>query len=59
MKTFIERLQDNLALAEREGDHWSAGRIQQTIDTLTKARELNPHVKRARKLFVPQKEMGA
>jgi hypothetical protein len=48
-----------LALAEREGDHWSAGRIKQTIDTLTKAREMSPHVKRARKLFVPQKEMGA
>ena len=24
MKTFLERLQDNLALAEREGDLWGA-----------------------------------
>jgi hypothetical protein len=59
MRTFLDRLRDNLAIAEREGDHWSAGRIKQTIDTLTKAQELNPHVKRARKLFVPQKEQGA
>jgi len=59
MKTFVECLRDNLALAEREGDHWGAARIKQTLETLERAREASPHVKRARKLFVPQREAGA
>lgn len=56
--TFIERLRQQLALAEREGDHWGAARIKQSIATLTETQEACPHVKRARKLFVPQKEAG-
>ena len=58
MKTFLERLQDNLAIAEREGDHWGAARLRNTIATLAETQEACPHVLRARKLFVPQKETG-
>ena len=57
--TFLQRLEHNLVIAEREGDHWGAARIKQTIEALTTAQEMSPHVKRARKLFLPQKEMGA
>jgi hypothetical protein len=58
MKTFLERLQDNLALAEREGDLWGAARLRSTIATLTETQDACPHVLRARKLFVPHKEEG-
>jgi hypothetical protein len=58
MKTFIDRLRDNLAIAEREGDLWGAARLRSTIATLTETQEACPHVLRARKLFVPQKEEG-
>jgi hypothetical protein len=58
MKTFLERLRDNLAIAEREGDLWGAARLRSTIATLTETQEACPHVLRARKLFVPQKEEG-
>lgn len=54
MRTFLDRLRDNLAIAEREGDHWSAGRLRQTIAVLTAQQDTCPHVKRARKLFVPR-----
>jgi hypothetical protein len=57
--TFIERLRQQLALAEREGDLWGAARLRSTIATLTETQEACPHVLRARKLFVPQKEQGA
>ena len=58
MKTFLEHLRDNLAIAEREGDLWGAARLRSTIATLTETQETCPHVLRARKLFVPQKEAG-
>jgi hypothetical protein len=58
MKTFIDRLRDNLALAEREGDLRGAARLRSTIATLTETQEACPHILRARKLFVPQKETG-
>ena len=54
MKTFIDRLRDNLAIAEREGDHWGAARIKQSIAVLQSLDNASEHVKRARKLFVPQ-----
>lgn len=54
MKTFLERLQDNLALAEREGDLWGAARIKQSIAVLQSLDNASEHVKRARMLFVPQ-----
>jgi len=54
MKTFLERLQDNLARAEREGDLWGAARIKQSIAVLQSLDNASEHVKRARRLFVPQ-----
>lgn len=54
MKTFLERLRDNLAIAEREGDLWGAARIRQTIATLEAQQVMSPHIQRARRLFVPQ-----
>lgn len=53
MRTFLDRLRDNLAIAEREGDHWGAARIRQTIDTLEAQQAMSPHIQRARRLFVP------
>jgi hypothetical protein len=54
MKTFLERLRDNLTIAEREGDHWGAARIKQSIAVLQSLDNASEHVKRARRLFVPQ-----
>ena len=49
MTPLIKKLEHNLAIAEREGDHWGAARIKMALEVV-----LAPHIKRARKLFLPQ-----
>ena len=45
----IKQLEDNLRIAEAEGDHQGARRIRQSLNML-----LNKHIHRAEKLFLPE-----
>ncbi len=45
----IKRLEDNLRIAEAEGDHQGVRRIRQSLNML-----LERHIDRAEKLFLPE-----
>ena len=52
----IKQLEDNLRIAEAEGDIWSIVCIKRSIDFMLRRQKenfnLEPHIKRADKLFL-------